>query len=192
MKKDLKDMTLEEMWQLFPIILCEHRAEYKIWYQEESARVLACVGNKVVRMNHMGSTAVEGLTAKPTVDILLEIDSASDLPKIRATLEADKWILMNEQHSPFMKQAYCKGYTPDGFAERVFHLHMRYPGDWDELYFRDYLRIHAEAREAYAALKLQLWKQFEHDRDGYTEAKSAMIQEMTHRARAEFPDRYVL
>ena len=63
------------------------------------------------------------------------------------------------------------GYTDNGFAEKVYHLHLRLEGDHDELYFRDYLIEYPQAAKEYEQLKLSLWKQFEHDRDGYTAAK---------------------
>jgi SAM-dependent methyltransferase len=78
---------------------------------------------------------------------------------------------------------FLKGYTSAGFAEKVYHIHVRYPGDWDEMYFRDYLILHPEAAAAYATLKRQLQEQFAYDRDGYTDAKGAFIKDVTKRAR---------
>ena len=65
-----------------------------------------------------------------------------------------------------------------GFAEKVFHLHLRYYGDNDEVYFRDYLNEHAEIAKLYEEMKLNLWKQYEHDRDGYTEAKREFVKKI--------------
>ncbi len=79
-----------------------------------------------------------------------------------------------------------KGYTPDGFKGQVYHVHVRYNGDWDELYFRDYLVAHTEAAEQYGKLKLKLQKKYEHNRDAYTQAKSKFIREITVLARKEF------
>jgi len=60
-----------------------------------------------------------------------------------------------------------KGYTPKGFAQKVCHLHIKHPGDWGELYFRDYLQKHPDVAGEYGALKLALKEQFEYDRDAY-------------------------
>ncbi len=54
---------------------------------------------------------------------------------------------------------------------------------WDELYFRDYLIAHPEAAAEYAELKRSLFKDFEHNRDGYTEAKGAFIRTVTEKAK---------
>jgi GrpB-like predicted nucleotidyltransferase (UPF0157 family) len=78
---------------------------------------------------------------------------------------------------------FLKGYTPEGFRGQAYHLHVRYPGDWNELYFRDYLRDHPDAATEYAELKRGLKERFEHDRDGYTNAKTEWIEQHTRLAR---------
>lgn len=83
-----------------------------------------------------------------------------------------------------------KGYTEQGFAEKVFHLHIRVVGDNDELYFRDYLRENHNVAKEYEHLKLNLWKKFEHDRDGYTDAKCKFIKRYTKIAKEKFIGRY--
>ena len=86
--------------------------------------------------------------------------------------------------------SFNKGYTENGFAERAFHLHLRKAGDNDELYFRDYLNAHPDMAKEYEKLKLSLWKQYEHNRDGYTERKTAFVKAYTQRAKTEFANRY--
>ncbi|MFW6269329.1 MAG: GrpB family protein [Bacillota bacterium] len=115
MKKRLTEMSLEELWELFPIRLREYNPEYKDWYGEEKEKI-----------------------------------------------------------------------------EKVFHLHVRYPGDPDELYFRDYLRDYEKVAEKYEKLKRKLSEKYKHDRDGYTEAKSKFIEKFTKKAREEYEDRYGL
>ena len=78
----------------------------------------------------------------------------------------------------------------DGFAEKVYHVHLRHAGDNDELYFRDYLNDHPQTAKEYEALKLRLWKRFEHDRDAYTEARTEFIGDVTAKAREEYGERY--
>ena len=86
--------------------------------------------------------------------------------------------------------SFNKGYTENGFAKRVFHLHLRYAGDNDELYFRDYLNEHPQIAKEYETLKLELWKRYEHDRDAYTDAKTGFIRKWTKEARAIYGKRY--
>ena len=189
--KDLKDLTLEELWDLFPIILKKHNSEYKDWYNKKKKKLMKILDqNKIKRINHIGSTAVKGLIAKPTVDILLEIDKDYDLKKLKSNLKDNGWILMHENDMENLDLVFNKGYTPQGFAEKVFHLHVRYLGDWDELYFRDYLIKYEKVADEYGKLKKKLEKKYKHDRDAYTEAKSDFIKKWTKKAKKEFGDRY--
>ena len=192
MTKSLSEMSLEELWQLFPIILKEHNSEYKNWYLEEKAEIEEALSEKYIeRINHIGSTAVPGLLAKPTIDILLEISRGVELAKVETVFKDAGWTLMHRnEESEELNLVFNKGYTPQGFADRVFHLHLRYTGDWDELYFRDYLIAHPEIAEKYAKLKQKLEKEYEHDRDGYTEAKTEFIKKHTAEARIEFAGKY--
>ena len=72
----------------------------------------------------------------------------------------------------------------------MFHLHLRHCGDNAELYFRDYLIEHPDAAKEYEKLKLSLWKEYEHNRDGYTNAKTEFIQAHTQRAKNLYKNRY--
>lgn len=177
MRKPLSEMSLKELWELFPIQLTEHRACWKDWYRAESGRLLSILPHPV-KMHHIGSTSIEGIWAKPIIDILAEADPR-DHEAIKAILLTGGYLCMAQSPN---RMDFNRGYTPDGFAEKVFHLHLRQFGDHDELYFRDYLNEHPEAAKAYEALKLSLLKPFEHDRDGYTEAKTAFVREYTQRA----------
>jgi GrpB-like predicted nucleotidyltransferase (UPF0157 family) len=88
------------------------------------------------------------------------------------------------------RMSFNYGYTEDGFAEEVFHVHLRCSGDNDELYFRDYLREHPQIAREYEALKLGLWRRFEHDRDGYTEAKTEFARKWTDEVKEDYEGRY--
>ncbi len=192
MAKDLSEMNLEELWQLFPIILSEHKSEYKQWYLEEKKKIEEVLDpSKIERINQIGSTAVKGLISKPTVDILLEVKKSVEIDKLKTRLENTGWRLMSLEKKPELKITFNKGYTSDGFAERVFHLHLRHLGDWDELYFRDYLLDHPEVAKKYGKLKQSLKEQYQHNRDGYTDAKTEFINKWTEEARKEFPERYL-
>jgi GrpB-like predicted nucleotidyltransferase (UPF0157 family) len=191
MEKSLSEMSLEELWQLFPIILEEHNPAYKEWYLAEKEKILECIkGINIARVSHIGSTAVPGLTAKPTVDILLEVFRDCNLAELKGRLINSGWLLMSSVYKPDLKLAFNKGYTPKGFAEKVYHLHVRYYSDWDELYFRDYLIAHKDVADKYGKLKLNLWKRYEHNRDGYTEAKTQFIKKYTELARTEMGNKY--
>ena len=188
MTKTLEDMTLEELWQLFPIFLREHQLEWKDWYEEERLRLLSFLPeHQIVCLSHIGSTSVETIWAKPIVDIMLEIPKETDMAVTRDLLLQNGYLLMSESQG---RMSFNKGYTPSGFAKRVFHLHLRYEGDHDELYFRDYLQEHPAVAKNYEQLKLSLWKQYEHNRDAYTDSKTDFIKKYTKEAKKLYGRRY--
>ena len=153
MGKKLSEMTLEELWELFPIVLTEpntHREEY---YAEEAAKLQKILPSGCV-INHVGSTAIKGIWAKPIIDILVESDG---LPNVAKIIEKHGWTKMSESEK---RISFNKGYTENGFAEKVFHLHLRNLGDNDEIYFRDYLNAHPQVAKEYELLKLKLWKKY--------------------------------
>lgn len=176
-RKPLEEMTLEELWQLFPIKLIEHQDCWAEWFYEESTHLAERLPAGV-RIHHIGSTVIPGIWAKPTVDMLVEADR-SDFRCITEVLLSDGYSLMSEGKK---RLHFCKGYTPEGFAERVFHLHLAEFGDADEILFRDYLVAHPESASEYEKLKLSLWKRFEHDRDGYTYAKTEFVKHIVQEA----------
>ena len=171
MGKALEEMTLEELWELFPIRLTEHREEWALWFEEEKASLTALLPAPA-RIRHIGSTSVDGIWAKPIVDILAELESPEAMQRSKEALLKNGWRCMSESKG---RISLNKGYTEEGFAEKVFHLHLRLYGDADEILFRDQLRAHPEEAKEYEALKLSLWKKYEHDRDGYSEAKTEFI-----------------
>ncbi|MFS9218821.1 GrpB family protein [Streptococcus sanguinis] len=188
MSPSLEEMSLEELWQLFPIFLREHQAAWKDWYEAERLRLLSFLPeHQIVRLSHIGSTSVKTIWAKPIVDIMLEIPIETDMAAMRESLLKNGYLLMSESQG---RMSFNKGYTPSGFAERVFHLHLRYEGDHDELYFRDYLQEHPAVAKDYEKLKLSLWKQYEHNRDAYTEAKTDFIKNYTEEAKKLYGGRY--
>ncbi len=187
MSKDLSEMTLEELWELFPIILSEHRECWNDWYRKEEKRITGFLLIKDVRISHIGSTAITNLMAKPIIDILLEIPREVSMDNIKKLLINNAYICMSEEEG---RKSFNRGYTKNGFAEKVFHLHLRYWGDNDELYFRDYMNDHTEIAKEYEKLKLSLWKKYEHNRDAYTEAKTAFIKKYTECAKREYKNRY--
>ena len=70
--KDLSNMALEELWQLFPIYLTEHKLYWKNWYEDEKQNILKILPyGYIKRISHIGSTSIETIQAKPIIDILL-------------------------------------------------------------------------------------------------------------------------
>ena len=77
-QKGLTDLALEELWQLFPIVQTPHQDCWSDWYNEE-AEMLQRELSEIKRISHIGSTAVEGIWAKPTIDMLVEVGKEKQL-----------------------------------------------------------------------------------------------------------------
>ena len=187
MGKSLSEMTLEELWELFPIILTEHQEICDDWYAEEQKRLVSILPPENIRISHIGSTAINNIWAKPIIDILVELPKSLHMQNIKEILIQNDYICMSEQEN---RKSFNRGYTSEGFAKKVFHLHLRYWGDNDELYFRDYMNENPLLAKQYEDLKLSLWKKFEHDRDGYTFAKTSFVAEQTDKATKCYGKRY--
>ncbi len=184
MGKELSEMTLEELWDLFPIFLVKHDDKWNEYYKEiESELSDLLSGYPVKRISHIGSTAIQNIWAKNIVDVMIEISKEADMEEISHILEQNGFIRMC---SDAKRISLNKGYTKEGFADKVYHIHLRFAGDNDELYFRDYLNENPPIAREYEALKLELWKKYEHDRDAYTDAKTDFIQKWTTVARTKY------
>ena len=158
----------------------EYDPEWPPLFQREAARIAAALGDRVVRLEHAGSTSVPGLPAKPIIDIVLEVPDSSDEPAYVPALEAAGYVLVIRQ--------------PEWFEHRVFkgpdtnvNLHV-FPAGCEEpermLAFRDWLRRNAADRELYAAAKRELaardWTYVQQ----YADAKTAVVRRIMARAMA--------
>ncbi len=189
--KSLNDLTNEELWQLFPIIISEYKDYWKDNYISESAILKEIIGEEnIFRINHIGSTSIPGLLAKPTIDILIEVNDTTNTKSLIESICSVGYIYSLQSDRPAPHMMFMKGYTPAGFRGQLFHVHIRYRGDWDELYFRDYLLIHPEVVKEYGKLKLTLADKYKHDRDAYTNAKTDFILKINGLAREELRGRY--
>lgn len=143
--------------------------------------------NLLRRIEHFGSTAVPGLSAKPIIDILVEVAS---LEKTKRQIVP---VLKAEKYEYFWRPAFGD-YGPPYYAwfikrnlegKRTHHIHMVEADSelWDRLYFRDYLREFPEVAESYNQLKKKLWEKYPNDRIRYTEEKSEFILPVTKKAK---------
>lgn len=188
MGKELSELSLEELWKLFPVFLVAHNDKWNLFYDEmESFLKIILSECQVERISHIGSTAISGIWAKDIVDVLIEVSKDSNIQNTAKVIEKNGFIRMSAEPD---RISFNRGYTKDGFADKVFHVHLRYAGDNDELYFRDYLNEYTPIAKTYETLKLQLWKLFEHNRDAYTEAKTEFVRKWTSEAKRVYAGRY--
>ncbi len=180
--KELTDMTLEELWELFPIVLVPHNPQWHDWAVSEIAFLKKLLSGYSPAVSHIGSTAVPSICAKPIIDILIEISREDDWRRLRNTLEENGYICMSCSSG---RMSFNKGYTPQGYDRKVFHVHVHAFGDNNEIYFRDYLNAHVDVAKEYESLKLRLSKRYKNDRDAYTEAKAEFVNKISELARID-------
>jgi GrpB-like predicted nucleotidyltransferase (UPF0157 family) len=143
-------------------------------------RLAELLGPVALRIEHVGSTSVPGLAAKPVVDIQVSVADLGDEDRYVPPCEAAglQFRLRDDEHRYFQ--------PPPG-QPRDVHVHVcEQGGEWERVHllFRDYLRSSADARETYAAAKREAARVWRNDRAAYTEAKSDVILGILDQARA--------
>lgn len=182
--KDLHKMSANELGKLFPIIIQEPDKNWEKIFRAEKELILEQFeGSGIIRIEHFGSTAIPNLKAKPTIDILIEISPNLEENRIIRTLKKIAYEYIRQPDNPPPHMMFAKGYTVNGFKGQSFHIHVRYKGDWDELYFRDYLIQNEQQKKEYEKLKLDLAIKYRNNRDAYTKAKTGFIKSINKLAR---------
>jgi len=154
------------------ITIVPYDPSWSALFRQAASLMRNALGPVAIRIDHIGSTAIPGIAAKPIIDIQLSVASFDPLSAFRDPLEGLGYIYRSDNPDRM------KRYFRESPGARRTHVHVRLHGSWSEqfaLLFRDYLRIHREAGERYAALKVDLARQFPQDREAYTNAKGPFI-----------------
>jgi len=134
-------------------------------------KALAALGAAAVRIDHVGSTSVPGLAAKPVIDVQVSVSDLGDEESYVPATESAGLVLRTREDAR-------RFFRPPPGTPREVHVHVcQAGGGWerDHLLFRDYLRARPEVHAQYGELKRELAAVWHDDRAGYTEAKSGFI-----------------
>ena len=184
--KVLHKLSNKELGKLFPIIIQKPDKNWKKIFETEKQIILGQFEEREIEsIEHIGSTAIPDLKSKPTIDILMEISRDFGKEKILKNFKTIGYEYIQQPDNPPPHMMSVKGYSTSGFKGQAFHVHIRYKGDWDELYFRDYFRKNEEVKREYEKLKLDLAIKYKNDRDAYTNAKTDFIENINKLARQE-------
>ena len=188
MNKRLEDLTKQEWDTLFPIELVKHNPDWKNIFERERKLINEKIGNQLVAIEHVGSTAIQGIKAKPYIDISIEIPKESLFNKeIIQALEGLDYHYFKQTGKGADYMVFVKGYNLNGLKEQIFHIHMC-PGGHEmleQVLFRDYLIAHPTRAREYEQLKVSLAGQFKNDRVGYRMAKDDFNTETIQRAKKD-------
>jgi GrpB-like predicted nucleotidyltransferase (UPF0157 family) len=163
-----------------PITFVDYDTAWPTLFAREERRIRSVLGDRVLRLQHTGSTSVPGLAAKPVIDITMLVADVNDEPAYRPDLEAAGYVLRISESEP------------EWYDHRVFkgpdtniNLHVFSEGcvEFERMVgFRDWLRAHEEDRDLYERTKRELiareWKFVQN----YADAKSAVVAEIIARA----------
>ena len=156
--------------------LVAHQTVWHELFSEKRTRLNEALGEAALDIQHSGSTAVPGLSAKPILDIGVAVGDFDEAFGLIACVEALGYSYRGE------KGVTRRHYSVQGSPERrTHHVHMleHSSREWRNLiFFRDYLRAHPEAATRYQTLKTQLAEQFPKNREAYTGGKHAFIQDI--------------
>lgn len=163
------------------VTLSPYRSEWKQCYGEEVERLEGIAGDRLHEYEHIGSTAVEGLDAKPIIDLLAVVD---DLDDARMTLVP----MLEKQGYEYRPNGDVRGrlFLAKGpRTNRTHYLSLTERGSEfyaDKLAFREYLRAHPDVAAEYESVKRELADEHQNDRDAYTERKGAFVERVLEEA----------
>jgi GrpB-like predicted nucleotidyltransferase (UPF0157 family) len=167
--------------------LVPYDSTWPLEFATEAERIERACAGLPIRLEHIGSTSVPGLSAKPVIDIL-----AGRPGNVPGTRYVEAFNQLGYEH----KGAFGipgRNYFRRGMP-RTHHVHLvNWSSDlWrDHLLFRDYLRMHVEVAREYETLKRELAGLYLHDKERYTDAKGPFVRSIVRRARNEgFADAY--
>lgn len=162
-----------------PIIVVPADTAWPEEFRRIAAPIRTALGDVALRIDHVGSTSVPGLDAKPILDLQVSVERLEPMERYRPALEklGYRW----QDDNPDVSKRFFRQRV-DG---RGVHIHVREAGTFDEqlnLLFRDYLRTHAEDARTYARNKWGLAEKFRNDRTGYVAAKDPTVWEILRSA----------
>jgi GrpB-like predicted nucleotidyltransferase (UPF0157 family) len=149
--------------------------EWKNEFLKIKAMIVDCAGDLIVGVEHVGSTAVEGLASKPIIDIDVVIDSYDVFPAVKDRLSKIGF----EQEGNLGvegREAFKRTFMDDFMPYHMYVCPKDGKGHLEHIAFRDYLRDHPEAVKAYGGLKVRLAEQFRTDITSYVNAKHEFVQ----------------
>jgi len=164
-----------------PVVVVDYDPQWPIVYKKEKTEILRVIEDEVVAIEHIGSTAVPGLGAKPIIDIMVAVRHLSDANECIQLLQNIGYEYVPEYEVQIPERRYFQ----KGHQKVRRHLHMaELTSDFwrRHLLFRDYLRYHSKIAQEYHELKKQLATECGVDREAYTDAKTPFIQSIVARA----------
>lgn len=160
------------------VIITDYDPHWPQLFETLRSRIEAVIQGMVAAIEHVGSTAVPGLAAKPIIDVDVLLMSATDLPLVIAKLAS-----VGYEHRGELGVAGREAFRtpPNDLPHHLYVFPSSSPEYRRHISFRDYLRTHPADANSYASLKRELARKFGGDREAYTQAKSRFVAEILRR-----------
>lgn len=171
---------------LQPIVVVDYDPEWARIYEEERHHIVELIGDCLEEIQHVGSTSIPGLAAKPIIDILAIVPNTRVVERCVKPLEILDYAYFGENGIP--DRYYFRKPSDIRFHQHTHHIHMMERGHEQVhkmLMFRDYSRRHPEAVQGYQDLKKELAIKYSGDRAAYTDAKEPFVQSILRLAEKE-------
>jgi GrpB-like predicted nucleotidyltransferase (UPF0157 family) len=169
------------------ITIAPYDPRWSLLFVEERDRLVALFPSVIRRVEHIGSTAVPNLPAKPIVDMLVEVTSLDETTaQVVPVLEGEGYdYLWRPSSGDDVPPFYAWFIKRDARGQRTHHVHMveRDFPQWEAVLFRDHLIAHPDVAREYVDLKAGLAAQFPNDRTAYTDGKTEFVRRVTDVAR---------
>jgi GrpB-like predicted nucleotidyltransferase (UPF0157 family) len=163
------------------VILKKYHKEWARAFEAEKKNLQNLLGHVALDIQHIGSTAVPGLVAKPIIDILMAVKSLGDVSSLRPLLEKAGYEY-RKNGSGNKQILFVKG--PEELRTHYLHITELGGSVWqNDIAFRDYLRSHPKAVEEYQKIKEILASKYGDKREDYTAGKSEFIETILSQAR---------
>jgi GrpB-like predicted nucleotidyltransferase (UPF0157 family) len=172
------DHTSKNWYRPKLVELVEYDFGWPDRYEAEAALILEAAGSRAVAIEHVGSTAVPGMDAKPIIDLLLAVDDLEHFAPLIGAVGQLGYVSTDELHAGVPGRRVLRKGPVDFAVPRTHHLHVTLIGSdyWNHLvWFRDRLRRDERVADAYVELKRKLQEEFECDPAGYATAKAAFV-----------------
>lgn len=156
-------------------------------YQREKILLSSIFGNLIIDIQHFGSTAVKGLSAKPIIDIMIVVNDIVQIEEFISTMQQYAYIARGE--NGIVGRRYFVKLDPENCDIHTHHLHIYQNGNShisDELMFRDYLRINNKALKEYEKVKINASLKFTYSPREYSDAKTDCVLRIMDKAKAYF------
>ena len=165
------------------VILEPHQEAWEIEGAAICQKIKTLLGDDIVDAQHVGSTSIRGICAKPIIDVAVAVRSFDDIFKHNEML-AQNGIVYRKQDIPGQHLYRC-GDLENNIVTHYIHVVTVDSDAWvNYVNFRDYLNSHPEDAKAYEELKQGLWSRYPNDRDSYVDGKKELVTELLAKAKS--------